>query len=323
MADVIVIGGGLTGLSAAWELERLGVSYTLIEVKPRLGGSIITERREGFVLDGGPFVLEKYGDWPFLAELGLDDALINPSSDKRWVYRDGELVVFKNGTQTLTDALVKRITNPVMTRMAVSSVGQVDGKFAVCLENGLMMETRGLIIAVPARYASHMLYSLQPEAAALLLDYQYDPVARVSLGYTQDAVKGMDLPDTWHFPGSPVKTLFSYVTPFRVPNGCLLVRANVRLDPNQGIAKPADAIAKVRSFLWPVQPVVEWATYWPEADPQTRHLPEFADMMDTIDRLLPLGVALVGSDYRAKRLDQQVEQGQAAARLTTDNLRQT
>ncbi len=36
--------------------------------------------------------------------------------------------------------------------------------------------------------------------------------------------------------------------------------------------------------------------------------------MDAIDSLLPRPVALVGSDYRAFRLDQQIEQGRAAAR---------
>ncbi len=48
MANVVVIGGGLTGLAAAWELERQRIPYTLIEVKKRFGGSIITERRDGF-----------------------------------------------------------------------------------------------------------------------------------------------------------------------------------------------------------------------------------------------------------------------------------
>jgi hypothetical protein len=36
--------------------------------------------------------------------------------------------------------------------------------------------------------------------------------------------------------------------------------------------------------------------------------------MEAIDRLLPETAALVGSDYRARHLDQQVEQGRAAAR---------
>jgi hypothetical protein len=129
LPDVIILGGGLTGLAAAWELERLGVDYALIEVKRRLGGSIYTERRDGFVLDGGAFISEKYGEWGFLAELGLGDSLIHMG-----VYRDGELVAFRHGTQSLVDALATKITHPIYYRMAGSSIGMIEGgRCGVCL----------------------------------------------------------------------------------------------------------------------------------------------------------------------------------------------
>lgn len=298
MPNIVIIGGGLTGLAAAWELERRGVEYTLIEVKRRLGGSIITERRGGFVLDGGAFVLEKYGDWPFLDELGLDDALIPMGK-----YRDGELVVFRDGTQTLVDALASRLTAPIMTRMAVSSVGQIGAHFGVCLENGLMLDARGLIITAPARYAEHMLRSLSPEAALRLLDYAYDPVVRVSLGYRRDAIR--DLPPA----APPFKFLEGYTV--RVPPDHVLVRGGVRLGGE--IETPEGAAAALRAHVGAGEPVMEWASYWPEADSLMMRLPEHRANMDAIDALLPPSVALVGSDYRARCLDQRVEQGRAAA----------
>ena len=36
MRDVVVIGGGLSGLAACYELERCGAAYTVIEVKAAL-----------------------------------------------------------------------------------------------------------------------------------------------------------------------------------------------------------------------------------------------------------------------------------------------
>ncbi|MDX2137821.1 MAG: hypothetical protein SF123_06970, partial [Chloroflexota bacterium] len=60
-------------------------------------------------------------------------------------------------------------------------------------------------------------------------------------------------------------------------------------------------------------PVVQWATHWAEEYALTRALPEHTAMMDTIEAQLPRGMALVGSDYRAKRLNDQVNQGRAAA----------
>jgi protoporphyrinogen oxidase len=300
MANVVIIGGGLTGLAAAWELELQRVPYTLIEVKNRLGGSIITEQRNGFTLDGSAFLLEKYGAWEFLAELGIADALVRYGR-----YRDGDLVYFRDGTQTLTDALASRLTAPILRRMAVSSIGRLEAdRFCVCLENGVMIDARAVIVTAPARYAEHMLYSLDPEIALALLDYRYDQVVRVSVGYRLDELTTLPLTDAFKF-------VELFAMPERVPDAHVLIRAGVRLD--ETITTPAAALEQVKAVI-AAPPVVEWAAYWAEADPLTRYLPEHAALMDALEARLPVGIALAGSDYRAKRLDQQVEQGRAAAR---------
>ena len=54
--DVAVVGGGMAGLSAAYELHRRGVSFVLLEGSPRLGGMIRTESVGGFTIDAGPQV---------------------------------------------------------------------------------------------------------------------------------------------------------------------------------------------------------------------------------------------------------------------------
>jgi len=306
MAEVVIVGGGLTGMSAAWELERRGIPYRLIEVKQRLGGSIVTRREAGFTLDGSAFVLEQYGEWPFLAELGLADALVPIGR-----YRDGQLVIFRDGTQTLIDALARRLTAPIMTRMAVSSIGQIGAQgFGVCLENGLLIDARAVIVTTPARYAEHMLRALAPEVALLLSDTRYDPVVRVSLGYRAEEVPSL--------PEAPaLKFLQRYEMAERVPPGHVLIRAGVRMEA--GIRQPDEAVRRVRDLLdTSAGPVVQWAYYWPEADSLSRFLPEHQEAMDAIDALLPPGVVIAGSDYRAKRLDQQVEQGRGAARRITE-----
>jgi protoporphyrinogen oxidase len=302
---IVVIGGGLTGLAAAWELERLGADYTLIEVKPRLGGSISTHREAGFVLDGGAFILEKYGDWAFLNELGLSDALESVGR-----YRDGELALFRDGTQTLIDALAARLTHTIMLRMAVSSLGLLnDGCFGVCLENGVMMEAHGVIIAAPARYTERMLRTLLPDAAAYLFDYRYESIARVSLGFRRE-----DVPDVPQRPdGGLFRFIEGYTFPSRVPDGYVLIRAGVRLDVDPQVTTIEAAVTAARTLLPHAQPVVQWATHWGEDYALTRALPEHTAMMDTIETQLPRGMALVGSDYRARRLNDQIEQGRAAA----------
>lgn len=312
MHDVVIIGGGLTGLAAAWELEQRGARYTLIELKGRLGGSIRTVRENGFVVDTGAFILDKRGDWSFLAELGLDDAL--EVVDQQG---DSQRVIFRDGTQTLTDALAARITNPVMLRMAVSSLGLMpSGYYGVCLENGLLLDARALIITSPARYTEHMLRSLQPEAAYRLLDYRYDSVARISIGLERGQT---ELPDTppedygithWHWTTSPA----------RVPAGHALLQAGLRLRVEDDA--PAElALQLAAAMRWPLNPPLARVDYWPTADPLTIHTPEHDANMDAIERLLPERVALAGSDYRAKRFEQRIEQGRAAARRVIEALK--
>src|SRR5258708_25793030 len=51
---VVIVGGGISGLSAAYYLAKAGVSSTLIEKRARLGGVIQTERIEGCLAEGAP-----------------------------------------------------------------------------------------------------------------------------------------------------------------------------------------------------------------------------------------------------------------------------
>lgn len=315
MSDVIVIGGGLTGLAAAWELERQGVPYTLIEVRPRLGGSIRTERADGWTLEAGAFVLEQYREWHSLRHLGMpEDTLIRLAR-----YRHGHTVVFREGTESLISTLAHKLTGSILTRMAVSSVGPLQGsdQLGVCLENGVLMTARAVIVTAPARYAAHMLWTINPEISLLLEDYQYERVARVSLGFRQaDAPQITPNIDDWKTRlgiGSELKFLQSYDLPSHVPEGGILLRAGWRFD---GDFDAVRAIATVRAMIQPLtaaEPVVARAWFWSEADALTRYLPEHTRTMDAIDALLPPNVALAGSDYRARQFDQRLTQGAAAA----------
>ena len=44
-AHVVIIGGGISGLSAAYDLAAAGIHHTLIEKQPRLGGCKRIDRR--------------------------------------------------------------------------------------------------------------------------------------------------------------------------------------------------------------------------------------------------------------------------------------
>ena len=56
---IAIVGGGIAGLAAAYELTRqqqagADISFTVVEASKRLGGIVDTVRRDGYVLEGGP-----------------------------------------------------------------------------------------------------------------------------------------------------------------------------------------------------------------------------------------------------------------------------
>ena len=92
MPELIIIGGGITGLSAAWEAQKNGISYALLEKDSRWGGKVHTEIVEfpegNAIIDGGPesFITRKPEAWDLAGELGIQDSVINPGAETRHMY---------------------------------------------------------------------------------------------------------------------------------------------------------------------------------------------------------------------------------------------
>jgi oxygen-dependent protoporphyrinogen oxidase len=85
---VAIIGGGISGLSAAHTLHKRQVPYLLLEAAPALGGVIRTEMRDGFLLEGGPdsMLAQKPEGIALCRELGLGDRLVPTNPEQRSVY---------------------------------------------------------------------------------------------------------------------------------------------------------------------------------------------------------------------------------------------
>jgi phytoene dehydrogenase-like protein len=80
--DVLVVGGGIAGLTAAAYLCRAGLSVLLCEKEQRTGGLVNTFKYKGFILDGGIRATENTGIvLPMLRQLGIEvEFLPNPVS---------------------------------------------------------------------------------------------------------------------------------------------------------------------------------------------------------------------------------------------------
>jgi protoporphyrinogen/coproporphyrinogen III oxidase len=93
--DVVVVGGGITGMTAAHRLQNEGAAVTLVESSSRLGGIVKTTIDDGFVIEGGPdsFVTGKGSVLQLADELGISTEVIptQPDAGGSHVWWDGRL----------------------------------------------------------------------------------------------------------------------------------------------------------------------------------------------------------------------------------------
>ena len=93
--DVVVIGGGVSGLSLAYWLQRSGFDVTVIEKDREVGGTMKTIHEDGFLIETGPnSALETTPLFKeIVADCGLEDEFIyaNPTSNNRYILKNGTL----------------------------------------------------------------------------------------------------------------------------------------------------------------------------------------------------------------------------------------
>ena len=108
MKKIGIIGGGVSGLSAAYSLEKARRSgapleWRLFEQSPRLGGIVGSEYLNGCVIETGAdsFLSEKPWAFDLCRELGLEDQLIgsNDAARKTFILLHGKLVPLPEGLQ--------------------------------------------------------------------------------------------------------------------------------------------------------------------------------------------------------------------------------
>ena len=116
--SVVIVGGGISGLSTAYYLKKAGIPCTLIEPRGRLGGVITTEVVDGCVVEGGPdsFLAAKPWALELIRELGLAGQVIGSNDHLRatYVLKGGRLVPLPDGLMMMVPT---RVLPMVTTRL--------------------------------------------------------------------------------------------------------------------------------------------------------------------------------------------------------------
>lgn len=116
MKRIAIIGGGISGLAAAHRLIELSqttqqpIQLTILEASSRLGGTIQTEHRDGFLLERGPdsFISEKPEAVALAKRLNIDARLIKTNEPLRrsFIVQNGRLRSVPEGFQLLAPSRI-------------------------------------------------------------------------------------------------------------------------------------------------------------------------------------------------------------------------
>jgi oxygen-dependent protoporphyrinogen oxidase len=108
MKPVAIVGGGITGLTAAYTLHKNSIPFVLYEASPRFGGSLDTHQKDGVIIEGGAdsWITAKPWAADLARELGIADQLVSSNDAERATYivRRGELVPMPRGMKLFVPA---------------------------------------------------------------------------------------------------------------------------------------------------------------------------------------------------------------------------
>lgn len=126
MPNTVVIGGGISGLAAAYALQKSNANFLLLEASAQLGGKIVTYSGDGFLIEGGPdsFLTQKRAALDLCRELGLGDQLIgsnHTATPSTYVLSNGKLHPMPEGMMLMAPTMIL----PILRSRLISWPGKL------------------------------------------------------------------------------------------------------------------------------------------------------------------------------------------------------
>lgn len=136
MKKIVVIGGGVAGLAAAHKLieekrsRSLDVEVVLLEKQNRLGGTILTEERGGFIIEGGPDCMLSEKPWALAlaGRLGMSDKVTCTIDENK-----GTFVMWGSKLHSLPDGVMLMVPTRILP-MLTSSLLSIPGKLRMGMD---------------------------------------------------------------------------------------------------------------------------------------------------------------------------------------------
>ncbi len=167
MRRAVVVGGGISGLSCAYELRKAGVPAAVVE-PDRLGGTIRTERIGDFIVEAGPDSFLAMKPWARMLceEIGLADRLIGTSTRRVYILSDGRFHELPDGFYLTIPTKVL----PFLTSRLISLRGKLRMAMDLVVPRGPALEDESIGSFIRRRLGREALEKLaEPIMAGIYL----------------------------------------------------------------------------------------------------------------------------------------------------------
>src|SRR5437588_5558930 len=336
---------------AGWGLSGAGATGVLLAAGRRSGGVVVTELRDGFVVEAGPdgFLAAEPDIQELAREAGIGGRLVDQltSGSSLWTGRrmeplaEGQAAAllgiqgvtqsamdcgfrsFATGMADLVEALVARVGPAIRPAQGVTGLAPATRGWRLSLSGGSTLEAEAVILALPAWVAARLVAAAGVPAARRLDDVIYYPTTTVSLAYRSDQLArplaGTGFVSAWEWAGVVRACSYSWLKyPGRAPAGHTLLRAFV--GPVDG--DPAAAAHAELGSILGISGSSPWsrAFTWPRGLPRYESAPSehAAAVRERLSRLPPLAIA--GAGFDGAGVSACVKSGRAAARGVLERL---
>lgn len=110
MTQVAIIGGGISALACGVVLKEQGIGFKLFEKNYNLGGKIVTDVIDNFVIEGGPdsYLPEKYWSVQLIKKVGLEKEMLctNDEFKGTYIYSNGKLHPLPEGVMLMVPTMI-------------------------------------------------------------------------------------------------------------------------------------------------------------------------------------------------------------------------
>jgi oxygen-dependent protoporphyrinogen oxidase len=187
---VFVVGGGPSGLAAAYRLHQAGRPTVVLEAQDRVGGQLLSVQRDGYLMEAGTTILpEAYGSvMQLVRDLGMTDELI-PANSLMGFMREGKLHFLRADKLALDAARTKLLS--LRSKLKVAKLVQDTWKLRKLLSYEDLSVAGKYDVETPAEYCKRR--GLDGE----LYDYLIEPTVRGGAGVPAEVISVVEFFFLW------------------------------------------------------------------------------------------------------------------------------